>query len=425
MDNVNMSGKLTQPKVAYYLRWLSRNDHHGTHNYLYDGRSNELLDELFSLLKTVTPIASNGARTLWLRAERGSVEDFGNAEELIAEGDYLSEEDFLEDWKASHPNEIEWYELSGVDIEDENYRALTLGHKFIIAQSGKRPTTGFESDISELMEWIVAGVKDCISMIQAGTYNDFIRDNLPPQHRTGTISRNDFWSVWPENRDAFFENISKADVREFIRLAYAQKSDAKQEIGRLPSMTANAFFRYCAMGYAANEYKGGDKSPKDQYLAHADGRDEGLCEIDPDDPSAFLTWHKDTQRYGGHPWEVCRGGNSTHVSLYVLDDANGYYLHLAGSAVTRTIETVKFFLALRRAGIPVYLNDAPLLAKRMDGTEKIGIVPEGVTPAYCGSLFPGEDIICYRNLPYEDREKFLPFCTWYEEPRVSLLPKEE
>ena len=97
-----------------------------------------------------------------------------------------------------------------------------------------------------------------------------------------------------------------------------------------------------------------------------------------------------------------------------MEDARGYFLYLAGAAWNRTIETVKFYLALTRANIPVYLAE-----------EKIGIVPEGVLPAYCGSWFPNEHIIDYMNLPSEDREKFLPFCTWYEERPAALAQREE
>ena len=108
------------------------------------------------------------------------------------------------------------------------------------------------------------------------------------------------------------------------------------------------------------------------------------------------------------------------IDLQVVEDARGYFLFLAGDAWNRTIETVKFYLALTRANIPVYLAKAHLLADRLAEKEKIGIVPEGVFPSYCESWFPGENIIDYMNLPDEDREKFLPYCTWYEEKTVAL-----
>ena len=176
------------------------------------------------------------------------------------------------------------------------------------------------------------GVRSCIEMLKAGTYNDVVRENLPPQHRTGTIRRRDFWNVWPDARVDFFKDISPADVAEFIERASAQEENYAAMKDRLQAMTANDFFRFCAMGYAENKYDGCGKTPKEQYVLHADGRDEGLQDIDADSPEAFHAWLHDRDRCGGHPWEVCRGGNSTHVDLRVLEDGRGYFLYLAGAA---------------------------------------------------------------------------------------------
>ena len=420
-----MGKGLTQPKVNHYCHWLEINDHFGVHGNIYDDKSNELLDELFSLLEQVSPISDNGARSLWLRAERGPIEDFGNMEEEIACGNYKSEDEFVSEWKGWFPDEVEWYQLSAVELKEEGYRAVTIRHKFVIVQDQSQEPDGFVNEISEFVQWMVDGVKECIEMLRNGTYNDFIKDNLPPWHRTGTIVRKNFWDIWPSEREAFFKDISQEDVAEFINLASSQNENYETLPGRLKSMTANDYFRYCALGYAENHYKGYDKTPREQYYLHADGRDDDLGALDPDDPEAFHAWLHDRTKYGGHPWEVCRGGNSTHVSLNVMDDSQGYYLHLAGSAWNRTVETVKFYLALTRAGIPVYLDEAHALAERMAETEKIGIVPDGVMPAYCERYFPTEHIIDFMNLPYEDREKFLPFCTWYEEDQISLLSGKE
>lgn len=34
--------------------------------------------------------------------------------------------------------------------------------------------------------------------------------------------------------------------------------------------------------------------------------------------------------------------------------------------------------------------------------------------------FPGQHIIDYLNLPFEDQEEFLPFCVWQKEAQVHL-----
>lgn len=417
-----MAGNLTQPKVQPYLDWLGDQHYFGSQNVTYDDKSCELLDELFKLLEQVAPANENGGKYLWIRADRGPIEDFGNAEELIAEGEYKDLDAFTKAWKDWFLEEVAWYELAALEEKDRGFRFIRLAHKMVIVQDDQESTDEltFVCKISEFVAWLIDGVQECLDMLRAGTYNEFVRKNLPPQHRTGTILRRDFWNVWPEAREEFFKDITPEDVADFIQLASAQASDYRDFEGRLASMSTGDFYRFCAMGYAANNYSGCEKTPKEQYYLHADGRDEGLEDVDPDSPKAFDAWLSDRSHYGGHPWEVCRGGNSTHISLYVRKDDKGYYLNLAGDAWNRTIETVKFYLVLRRAGIPVYLSDAHTLADRLAETEKIGIVPDGVFPDYCKSLFPNEHIIDFINLPYEDREKFLPFCTWYEEKPVYL-----
>ena len=96
-----MHGKLTQPKIDGYISWLRRNDHFGMTSCIYDDKSQKLLDELFALLEQIAPESPNGVRTLWLRAERGPIEDFGNAAEEIAEDNYDSEEEFVNAWTSN------------------------------------------------------------------------------------------------------------------------------------------------------------------------------------------------------------------------------------------------------------------------------------------------------------------------------------
>ena len=57
------------------------------------------------------------------------------------------------------------------------------------------------------------------------------------------------------------------------------------------------------------------------YKRYADGRCGALHEIDPDSPDEFLLWLDRktpcTRDCGDHPWEIKRGGNTTHIDLYV------------------------------------------------------------------------------------------------------------
>ena len=170
------------------------------------------------------------------------------------------------------------------------------------------------------IDWLIAEVQKCISMIRAGTYNDYISKHLSWKHRTGSILRKDEWRVYPERRDILMEGLSDKDLQDFLDYMRMNEGTTNE---RLPEMTSGLFFKCCALGYAACRYDHTDLQARDQYKKHADGRDDGLLEIDENDPTSFKTWYLDSSRYGGHPWEVCRGGNSTHINLYVHHDDGG------------------------------------------------------------------------------------------------------
>ena len=109
---------------------------------IYDDKSQKLLDELFALLEQVAPESPNGVRTLWLRAERGPIEDFGNAAEEIAEGNYDSEEEFVNAWKSWFPEDVKWYHFQAVEDKAEGYRAVAVRHSYVIVQDKRREPAG-------------------------------------------------------------------------------------------------------------------------------------------------------------------------------------------------------------------------------------------------------------------------------------------
>ncbi len=76
MSELKISDKLTQPEVKWYTMWLGEIGKQRNSRVFYDERSCQLLDELFALLGQLKPISENGARSLWLRAKRGTIDDF-------------------------------------------------------------------------------------------------------------------------------------------------------------------------------------------------------------------------------------------------------------------------------------------------------------------------------------------------------------
>ena len=419
MDNTlcrisKMCSQLTAPLVDNYIQTLNRNSSIVNENTI------KIMKELFAELKLIKSCGDDERRELWLEVPKGTIADFGDYETAKEYGDVENYEEFEKWWKEEYPDDVYWYHL--VTLENEGYMAVFLKNRMVLEVNPHLKEEQYDrlgDAVNPFVEWLTASVKCCINQMLEGTYNEYVKTHLTPENRTGTIIRNDYWRAFPEVKENYLKNFSKSDYDEFIRLMDGVK-DKPSPNGRLETMTSGLFFHCCALGYEANHFQGCELPPKEQYLKHADGRDEGLCGIDENSPSAFETWYNDRMRYGGHPWEVCRGGNSTHVDLYVMRDEKGYYFYTAGNAWNRSVEAAHFYLSIYRAGYPVTIRDGRAMADRFLGVDRIGIVPAGVIPNYCESYFPGEKILDFMNLDKEDEEKILEYIIWQDIPEQNL-----
>ncbi len=116
-------------------------------------------------------------------------------------------------------------------------------------------------------------------------------------------------------------------------------------------MTLADYLGFCGTCYRANDYSGLEPSmtPRQMYRAMADNRDAGLLGLPPHDAAAFARWYRERQ-LGAHPWEICRGGNRTHISLQVVPRDDGWQLFLAGFSTARAVEAARMAIALFERG---------------------------------------------------------------------------
>ena len=415
------------------------------------------MDPLFDALLDLQPLKGNNeAKAIWIMVPRGDIKDYGDYDELKEYGEVSSYEEFERLWREEYPNEISWYRL--FVVESKGFRGIAVNHKTVVsARIDEDPVEFFHnSDAAEiLVPLLTDAARRSMDLLRNGTYNETVASSLPYMHRTGVIRRDIAWNAEPKMKENIFEGLSEETFKTFERLVISGENDEKR-IGRLKTMTANDFLNACAIGYKACGYKGCDLSPAEQYMMHADGRDEGLTGkghglhegpgIDPGSPEAFEKWYFDRSRGGGHPWEVCRGGNSTHVSLYVRNDKKditlkkrlgeitkeeadealkhaGYFFEVAGSAWNRAVESVKFYVSIKEAGLPVILYEADPILSRLKGEDYIGIVPHRVFPAYCEDMFPDRygTILDFMHVYDEDMESFGDKIEWLPEDEARLI----
>ena len=361
------------------------------------------LKDIYNVFSYVKSLNDEEIRHTWIEVERGPVEAFGDYEEFKESEEVESRKEFEQLRNEYYPEETKWYEFKTSKFREEKF--LYLDEKLFCIIQEKDPPSNDDSSVSGCFElfinWLLERINVEMSKLRQNPkdYNSYIQQNLSWTKRFGRILRKDFWDIPGDNAirpdwNLGEENIEKLKV--FVEAVKTGSTPLFQE------MTANMFFGMCEICYDANGYfKNSEESftPREKYLNMSDGRDAGLRNIDGDSPEAFYEWYHDDGRMGAHPWEICRGGNSTHISLFISEVQNNWDIRLAGSSIGRVEETVRMAVALFENNIPFQLSNGEEIVRMVTGDDFIGIVPDTVFPRYCQSLFPREDdIIDFMNL---------------------------
>lgn len=210
----------------------------------------------------------------------------------------------------------------------------------------------------------------------------------------------------------------------------------KAENTEVSSMTAADYFRYCRIAYIAGKRKeetvDESLSGREMYGRYADGRHEGLLDIDPASEQEFADWIDGThpkRGQGGHPWEIKRGGNTTHIDLTVsrpsLYRREGFKVELRGESTGRMVETMRMFLAIHEDKLPISIANPQGVRKRLMAQDNIGIIPSYASlhraNQHFGQYEDVFDVMYYDDLGRSKR-RITPFVTW--EPLPILKPRD-
>ncbi|MCG2788900.1 MAG: hypothetical protein L6405_02985 [Actinomycetia bacterium] len=389
-------------------------------------KDKKCVEKLLEVIKEIRKLEVQGddeLRSIWIEAARGKISDFGNYEEYLKEETVSNYKEFVELWESYYPDEKKWYKFSFSTYGNEYF--LFFDSELTFHITNLETLGDIDSSNIELIEWLKEKINRTISRIKEDTqgYNRYISKNLPYKKRFGRILRSKYWKIFPEECQIFkeaFPGESIAILEKIVEQSVKDKSNLK-----IKKVSAGDYFRFCEIGYDANAYfkdKEEELTPKEKYLAMADGRDCGLRKLDETKETAFANWYKNDSHCGGHPWEICRGGNSTHISLYLYQVENDWGLRLAGSSSARVVETVKMALAFYINNIPFVLEKAEEILRMIKGIDFIGIVPETIIPRYCYGFFPDEDRINdFMNLGFERVEEIIEKSYWYPIEEVRLI----
>lgn len=281
--------------------------------------------------------------------------------------------------------------------------------------------------ITSARKWLKVVHKDWIKA------NRQIQMEYPLRYRYGAVPNALIRAVLPDIY-RLDKELGKGATRKFIRLV-EDGFFHKPENLEVSSMTVSDYFKYCKIAYVSGKRKGEEcddsLSGREMYKRYADGRNDGLLDIDPDSGEEFAAWidgaHPKRTR-GGHPWEIKRGGNTTHIDLAVLRPSlyrkDSFKVELRGEAIGRMAETIRMFLAIHKANLPISIADPESVRKRLLAQDNIGIIPDYIPLHRANQHYDKNndvfDVMHYDNLGRFKR-RITPFITW--EPLPMFRPK--
>jgi hypothetical protein len=395
---------------------------------LYPSKSLAL--KIFNFIQKLQDIEPDNKNTdntwnLWIKSSKGDISSFWNYEEMLENCDVENHEEYVRLWEDDFPHEYDWHEFTVIEYKQTYY--FYLESKFLFRFNLEDNTIiGIHPNYKELARFVarllvIANKEIHIFLKNPDKYNLNIATNLPLWRRYGKIKRKIIW-----------ENISD-EIRYDHELGNEKINKLELLVANndenlfFEKMTVNDFLRYCEICYDSNNYFKDSKaklSPLEKYKKMADSRHGGLLNIKPDSSTAFKKWYVSGEWRGTHPWEICRGGNSTHITLHISKYNDGWKLYLTG--LFRQVETINMAIALFEQLVPFVFYDKTDMLNMAKGEDNWGVVPENVIPKYCHSFFPKEDnVIDFLNpWHYEDiRAVVEKHATWYPEKKICKSKK--
>lgn len=439
--------------IADVKRWLYTLNRSHMSVQALDDESKERLLQLKKLTDQFQPLDDNGRRTFWIKMGTYSFEDFKSKYEQDEDDccddyneDELTETELKEWFDAEYSPDTRWVKIEFLSYTRRDgvvYYGVFVNSNYVISVNDPNEQ-GYPMDATEFIDWLEVSIKKVKKMVANGTYEAFLK-KLPYTQMEGRILRADFWNILPAVKENYLSHLTEDEIHELQQYA------GQERILSEPKMTARRFFEACAVVYdainmPAREYCRGYKeteeerkryggiTPKEKYYSRADGRDDGLRNVPLDDPEAFAEWYDGKGPYyefnGRHPWELTVTiSTSLSLHLYVnkeqSESGDVYYFTISGSSYTKSIDTIKGYLALYKAGYPVRLYDSSVLINRVTGSDYIGIVKENYLIMYSSEI-AGERVYDYISLAeFRDEPEVLDAITkaavWEAEPVAELI----
>ena len=317
-------------------------------------------------------------RGFYIEVPRPAPEEWGDAEELIASGEYDSREAFLADWLAFNPMETRWFHVASTRYGDSRSLRVTDRKRtmFIItncpACADGAPDDAWCRDIlTRLFDYLERMID--VVVADPDGFNDYVAHNLPYQQRTGRIAQREL------NRIVLNCKIVVEDPETAIKAL--EDSVHGRSVPPLETMTIRL---YCTYYRIANEaYEAYYRKRGASGRVYEDPQDvpEELRDVayykrmkfvdvealyDIDSPADFIRFA--TDHYG----EL----GLSRLNIFASNKRQqGWMIVVSNSYSANVGLAIEVATALYKAGAPLLIYDAERLLRILREEDYVRLVP--------------------------------------------------
>ena len=211
----------------------------------------DMLVEVQSQFERLEAMGDDDFRAFHIEIPRATLDEWGNCEEEIADGEYKNREEYIEDWKSYNPMETYWFHISVARYNE--YRSLIFNNKklrhfvitnrssYALRESGFQNGQWYEDCLTKIFSYLKILIDAIVS--NPDGYNEYVSNNLPYQLRYGRIARKDFNRIDP---------CFKIEVEDREWAIKALEASVRNEIAEpLSTMTIRQYCKYFRIGHEA------------------------------------------------------------------------------------------------------------------------------------------------------------------------------
>ena len=344
-----------------------------------DGDMLERLVEIQHRFEWLTVMGDDEYRGFYIEVPRPTPEEWGDAEELIASGEYDSREAFHVDWLAFNPMETRWFHVASTRYGDSRSLRVTDRKRtmFIITNcpacaDGAPDDAWYRDILTRLFDYLERMID--VVVANPNGFNDYVAHNLPYQQRIGRISQKEFNRIVPNCK------IEVEDKETAIKAL--EDSVHGRSVPPLETMTIRQYCSYYRIANEAYEAYYRKRGASGRVYEDPQGVPEELRDVayyrrmkfvdvetlyDIDSPADFIRFA--TDHYG----EL----GLSRLNIFASNKRQqGWMIVVSNSYSANVGLAIEVATALYKAGAPLLIYDAEKLLRILRKEDWVRLIPD-------------------------------------------------